>query len=48
MFFKINLCNISAENNQLITVLLKKLLIDAKVKGLVVYFSRYVLQQFIP
>jgi hypothetical protein len=42
------LCNISAEKNQAITTLLKKLLTDARVKAFVVYFSRYVLQQFIP
>ena len=48
MFIKRKLCDISAENNQDITVLLNKLLINARIKAFVVYFKRYVLQQFIP
>lgn len=48
MFIKRKLCDISAENNQYITVLLNKLLINAGIKAFVVDFNRYVLQQFIP
>lgn len=48
MFIKRKLCDISAENNQAITALFKKLLTDTRVKAFVVYFNRYVLQQFIP
>ncbi|MCC5663357.1 hypothetical protein LC653_05265 [Nostoc sp. CHAB 5784] len=48
MFIQRKLCNISTQINQLITVILKKLLTDAEVKAFVVYFSRYVLQHFIP
>ena len=48
MFIQRNLCDISAEINQVITVIFKKLLTDARVKAFVGYFSRYVLQHFIP
>lgn len=48
MLIKRKLCDISAEKKQAITVLLKKLLTDARVKAFVVDFNRYVLQQFIP
>ncbi|MCC5606776.1 hypothetical protein LC612_08245 [Nostoc sp. CHAB 5834] len=48
MFIQRKLCNTSTQINQVITVIFKKLLTDAGVKAFVVYFSRYVLQHFIP
>ena len=48
MFIQRKLCGVSAEINQVITALFKKLLTDAGVKAFVGYFSRYVLQHFIP